>query len=57
MTTKKKDVRENKKNFMLRVRLDNKTLNKLDECANIKNTTRSEIVRQGIEKIHEQEKK
>lgn len=36
---------------MLRVRLDNETLQKLDDCANKTNTSRSEIVRQGIDKV------
>lgn len=46
-----------KKNYMLRVRMNDETLKKLDECAETKETTRSDIVRQGIEIIHEQIKK
>ena len=56
MSESTKKVRDNK-NFMLRVRIDNDTLNKLDACAKKKKITRSEIVRQGIEKVHEQIKK
>lgn len=56
LSTTTNKVRKNK-NYMLRVRMDNETLNKLDECAQKEKTTRSEVVRQGIEKIHEQIKK
>mgnify|MGYP002522501262 CR=1 FL=1 len=48
---------ESKKDTMLRVRLDNKTLLMLDECAEKKQTSRSEIVRNGIKKIHSELKK
>ena len=39
------------------VRLDDETVRKLDECATQQQTSRSEIVRQGIERIHEGIKK
>lgn len=42
---------ENPKETMLRVRLDKKTLEKLEECARRLGTTKSDIVRTGIEKI------
>lgn len=42
-------VSENKKDYMLRVRMDKETLSKLDECCEVEGKTRSEIVRQGIE--------
>lgn len=40
---------DNPKSYMLRVRLDNETLKKLDILSNIEGCTRSEIVRKGIE--------
>lgn len=39
------------------VRLDDETVRKLDECAAQQQTSRSEIVRRGIERIHEGIKK
>lgn len=36
------------KTFMLRVKMDEDTLDKLDECCKIQNTNRSEFVRQNI---------
>ena len=52
LTERKKTHKENSKNYMLRVRIDNVTLEKLDNCASKKNTSRSEIVRQGIDKVN-----
>lgn len=37
------------KDFLLRVRLDGQTLEKLDACCEAQNKTRSQIVRDGIE--------
>lgn len=51
MSTKEHKHRANSKNYMLRVRLDDETLKQLDTCAEVKNTSRSEIVREGIEKV------
>lgn len=45
------------KDYMLRVRLDQITLLKLDECCKAENLSRSEIVRRGIELQHGQIKK
>ena len=41
----------------LYLRVDSKTKTMLDECTDILNTTRSEIVRKGIEKVHDDLKK
>ena len=56
-TTKKGRPTENKKNTMLRVRIDDDTLIKLDKCATKKKTSRSEIVRNGIQQQYDQIKK
>lgn len=40
---------ENRKDYMLRVRLDRETLDQLDKCCEEKNLSRSEVVRRGIE--------
>lgn len=45
------------KDIRLQFRFDKTTVKQLDECAKAKNTTRSEIVRQGIKKIHSELKK
>ena len=37
------------KDYMLRVRMDEETLNKLDEVCESENKTRSEVVRNGID--------
>ena len=42
-------IKENSKDYMLRVRMNKDTLEKLDECCEIKKTNRSEIVRECIE--------
>ena len=46
-------VSPDSKHTMFRVRLDNKSLSKLDECAGKLETSRSDIVRKGIDKMHE----
>lgn len=48
---------ENPKSELLRVRVDSSTLKKLDECKEMLNTTRSDVIRKGIEKIHDDLKK
>ena len=40
--------KDNPKDTRIQVRLDKETLKKLDECAKEKNTTRSEVIREGI---------
>lgn len=44
---------EHPKDFTLRVRVDQPTLDKLDRCAEMANSNRSEIVRQGIDFMEE----
>lgn len=41
------------KDKLLQVRVDEKTLETLDECANITNATRSAVVREAIEHFSE----
>jgi len=45
------------KDYMLRVRMDQETLQQLDECCEAKNLSRSEIVRKGIKEQYSQIKK
>lgn len=40
---------DNPKDYLLRVRLDEQTLGKLDKCCEVKGLNRSEVVRRGIE--------
>lgn len=46
-------VSPDSKRTMFRVRLDDSSMGKLDECAEKLNLSRSDIVRQGIDKIHD----
>ena len=39
---------DSKKDIKLQIRVDKKTLDELDDCAKKKQTSRSEIVREGI---------
>lgn len=48
---------DNPKDFMLRVRLDNETVQKLDTVCKQQNVSRSEAVRNGIVIQYEQAKK
>lgn len=43
---------DNSKDYMLRVRMDKDTLNKLDECCKKQKHTRSEVVRECIQEKH-----
>jgi predicted transcriptional regulator len=45
---------DNPKNELIKIRVDQDFLNKLDACAEKLNTTRSDIVRKGIEKIYDE---
>ena len=45
------------KDYMLRVRLDEQTLNKLDVICKTDSTSRSEVVRRGIERQFAETKK
>ena len=48
---------ENPKDYMLRVRLDRETLERLDECCEATGKSRSEVVREGIQEQHDKIKK
>lgn len=48
---------ENAKDYMLRVRMNNETIKKLDKCCEEENKSRSEIVRECIEEKHSRIKK
>lgn len=58
MVAKKgRPVSENPKDYMLRVRMDEQTLQQLDECCEAENFSRSEVVRKGIQEQHSKLKK
>ncbi len=48
---------DNPKNETLRIRVDAKTIQKIDECTEALKITRSDVVRQGIDRIHDDLKK
>lgn len=48
---------DNPKDYMLRVRLDKETLEKLDECCETNHKSRSEVVREGISEQYKKIKK
>lgn len=48
---------DNPKDFMLRVRMDNETLSKLDEVCDRESLSRSEVVRNGIDEQYQRTKK
>ena len=48
---------DNPKDKTLRVRVDDHTLEKIDQCTQALHTTRSDIVRQGIDKVYDDLKK
>ena len=48
---------DNPKDYMLRVRLDRETLERLDECCEATGKSRSEVVREGIQEQHDKIKK
>lgn len=56
-TSREKKAEKESKNFMLRVRIDNGTLERLDSCCEETGKTRSEIVRNGIDSIFRNLKK
>ncbi len=43
----------NQKEFVIRARMDNRSVTKLDICCRILQTTRSDILRKGIDRIFE----
>jgi len=58
MVAKKgRPVSENPKDYMLRVRMDEQTLQQIDECCEAENLSRSEVVRKGIQEQHSKLKK
>lgn len=58
MVAKKgRPVSESPKDYMLRVRMDEQTLQQLDECCEAENLSRSEVVRKGIQEQHSKLKK
>lgn len=58
MVAKKgRPVSENSKDYMLRVRMDEQTLQQLNECCEAENLSRSEVVRKGIQEQHSKLKK
>ena len=58
MVAKKgRPVSENPKDYLLRVRMDEQTLQQLDECCEAENLSRSEVVRKGIQEQHSKLKK
>lgn len=56
-TTDEKRTEKDNKDFMLRVRLDNGTLERLDNCCDATGKSRSEVVRNGIDRIFRDLKK
>ena len=48
---------DNPKDTMIRVRMDKETVQKLEDCAEALNTTKSEVIRMGIDKVLETIKK
>ena len=42
---------DNPKDTMIRVRMDKETVQKLESCAEALNTTKSEVIRMGIDKV------
>ena len=50
-------VSENPKDYMLRVRLDQETLEQLDKCCETERLSRSEVVRRGIKEQYGKIKK
>lgn len=56
-TTKMGRPTESLKDYMLRVRMDRETLEKLDKCCESSGLSRSEIVRKGIQEQYDRLKK
>ena len=44
--------KENPKDIRIQIRLDKEYINKLDECVQRENSSRSEIIRKGIDRIY-----
>ena len=48
---------DNPKDMTIKIRADAETIEKIDKCKEALNTTRSDIVRQGIDRIYDDLKK
>ena len=48
---------ENPKDKTLRIRVDNETLKKIDDCSDKLSITRSDVVRRGVDMVSESLKK
>jgi hypothetical protein len=48
---------DNPKDYMLRVRMDKETVEKLDKVCDVRGISRSEVVRNGIEEQYQKLKK
>ena len=59
MASKKmgRPLSDNPKDKTLRIRVDTKTIQKIDECTEELKVTRSDVIRQGIDRIHDGLKK
>ncbi|MGE6664469.1 CopG family transcriptional regulator [Paenibacillus xylanexedens] len=59
MSSKKmgRPLSDNPKSELIRVRADQAILSKLDACTEKLNTTRSDVIRKGIEKIYDELRK
>ena len=47
---------DNPKNKLIQIRMDDESINKLDYLAQKKQTTRSEVIRDGISQMYDNEK-
>lgn len=54
MIAKKERLPDKPKDYMLRVRLDEELIKKLDEVVQADNSSRSHVVRKGIEKMYQE---
>lgn len=59
MSSKKmgRPLSDNPKSELIRVRADQAMLDKLDACTEKLNTTRSDVIRRGIEKMYDELRK
>lgn len=54
MLAKKEQFKDKPKNTMLRVRVDDETVEKLDMIAKKTDSTRSSVIRRGIDKLYQE---
>ncbi len=50
-------LKDNPKDTRIQIRLDKSTLNTLDKCAEINSTTRSDVIRHGIDLVYAETQK